>query len=54
MERTMMRFMPFASVALLCATAPLAAQEAVEARGITSEVKIEELTFGHLTELNGE
>ena len=25
----------------------------VEARGITSVIKVEEITFGHLTELNG-
>jgi len=29
------------------------AQEPVETRGITSEVKMEEVIFGHLTELNG-
>jgi hypothetical protein len=40
-------------VALLSGTNHLAAQEIVETRGITSEVKIEEVTFGHLTELNG-
>ena len=31
----------------------LAAQEKVEARGITSVIKLEEVTFGHLTDLNG-
>jgi quercetin dioxygenase-like cupin family protein len=31
----------------------LAAQEKVEVRGITSVIKLEEVTFGHLTELNG-
>src|SRR5262249_28087237 len=31
----------------------LAAQEKVEVRGVTSVVKIEEVTFGHLSELNG-
>jgi quercetin dioxygenase-like cupin family protein len=31
----------------------LAAQQNVEARGITSMVKLEEVIFGHLTELNG-
>jgi quercetin dioxygenase-like cupin family protein len=31
----------------------LAAQESVEMRGITSAVKLEEVVFGHLTELNG-
>jgi quercetin dioxygenase-like cupin family protein len=32
--------------------AQVAAQETVEARGITTEIKIEEVIFGHLTELN--
>ena len=40
-------------VVLLGGAAHLAAQEKVEARGITSVVKLEEVTFGHLTELNG-
>ena len=40
-------------VVLLGGTDRLAAQETVETRGITSEVKIEEVIFGHLTELNG-
>lgn len=31
----------------------MAAQESVEARGITSEIKLDEILFGHLTELNG-
>ena len=53
MERTMMRFMLLLFVALLCGTSRLAAQQTIEARGITSEVKMEEVTFGHLTELNG-
>jgi quercetin dioxygenase-like cupin family protein len=40
-------------VALLGGTHRLAAQESVEIRDVTSEVKIEEVIFGHLTELNG-
>jgi quercetin dioxygenase-like cupin family protein len=40
-------------VALLGATERLAAQETVDIRGVTSELKIEEVIFGHLTELNG-
>jgi len=40
-------------VALLGGTDRLAAQETVETRGIMSQVKIEEVIFGHLTELNG-
>src|SRR5262249_58126832 len=31
----------------------VAAQETVETRGITSAIKIDEVIFGHLTELNG-
>jgi quercetin dioxygenase-like cupin family protein len=49
----MMRFTLLLLVALLGGTNRLAAQETVETRGITSEVKIEEVIFGHLTELNG-
>jgi len=53
MEGTMMRFMLLLCVALLCGTGRLAAQQTVEMRGITSVVKMEEVTFGHLPELNG-
>jgi hypothetical protein len=49
----MMRFMLLLFVALLCGTGRLAAQQTVEMRGITSVVKMEEVTFGHLPELNG-
>jgi quercetin dioxygenase-like cupin family protein len=49
----MMRFMLLLFVALLFGTGRLAAQQTVEVRGITSEVKMEEVTFGHLPELNG-
>jgi quercetin dioxygenase-like cupin family protein len=38
---------------LLSGADRLEAQEKVEARGITAEIKLEEVTFGHLTELNG-
>ena len=38
---------------LLSGVHPLAAQQHVEARGITSTVKLEEIIFGHLVELNG-
>jgi quercetin dioxygenase-like cupin family protein len=31
----------------------LAAQEAVEARGITSSIKLEEIVYSHIEELNG-
>ena len=49
----MMRFMLLLFMALLFGTGRLAAQQTVEVRGITSEVKMEEVTFGHLPELNG-
>ena len=39
-------------IVLLIGVDRLAAQEKVEVRGVTAEVKIEEVTFGHLTELN--
>src|SRR4051794_35385710 len=39
-------------VVLLGAAHSLSAQETVDTRGITSEIKLEEVIFGHLTELN--
>jgi quercetin dioxygenase-like cupin family protein len=53
MEKDMRCFTPLLLVALLCGTGRLAAQETVETRGVSSELKIEEVIFGHLTELNG-
>jgi quercetin dioxygenase-like cupin family protein len=53
MEATMMRFALLLFVALLGGAGRLAAQESVEARGITMVIKLDEVTFGHLTELNG-
>jgi quercetin dioxygenase-like cupin family protein len=53
LEKAMMRFALLLFAALLGGADRLVAQEKVEARGITSEVKIEEILFGHLTELNG-
>jgi hypothetical protein len=53
MEKRMRRLTLLLLVALLGETDRLAAQETVETRGITSEVKIEEVIFGHPTELNG-
>src|SRR5215212_11139168 len=38
---------------LLMGPEPLASQESVEARGITSVIKLEEVVFGHRNELNG-
>ena len=49
----MMRFTLLLLVVLLGGADRLGAQEKVEARGITSVIKLEEVTFGHLTELNG-
>ena len=49
----MMRFAFFLFVSLLGATVRLVAEEGVERRGITSAVKLEEVIFGHLSELNG-
>jgi quercetin dioxygenase-like cupin family protein len=53
MEKMMRCFTLLLLVTLLGGTNHLAAQETVETLGVTSEVKIEEVTFGHLTELNG-
>jgi len=53
MEMTMTRFTLLLMVALLIGADRLVAQEKVETRGITAEIKLEEVTFGHLTELNG-
>src|SRR5467141_2651902 len=53
MEKTMRRFTLLLLVALLGGTDRMAAQETVETRGITSVIKIDEVIFGHLTELNG-
>ena len=49
----MMHFTLLFLMALLSGSNRLAAQEKVEVRGVTSEVKIEEVTFGHVSELNG-
>jgi len=49
----MTRFTLLLLVVLLGGADRLAAQEKVKARGITSVIKLEEVTFGHLTELNG-
>jgi len=49
----MMRFTLLFLMVLLGGASRLAAQEKVEVRGVTSVIKIEEVTFGHLSELNG-
>jgi hypothetical protein len=38
---------------LISGLGPCAAQEQVEARGITSSVKLEEVIYGHIRDLNG-
>jgi quercetin dioxygenase-like cupin family protein len=53
MEETMMRLTLLLLVALLGGTDRVAAQETVETRGVTSVIKIDEVIFGHLIELNG-
>jgi quercetin dioxygenase-like cupin family protein len=50
-EKIMIRLTLLCMIVLLGGVDRLAAQE-VEVRGVTSEIKIEEITFGHLTELN--
>src|SRR5215813_508120 len=52
MEKTMRRFTLLLLVALLSGTDRGAAQETVETRGVASVIKIDEVIFGHLTELN--
>ena len=49
----MRRFTLLLLVALLGGTDRGAAQETVETRGVTSEIKVDEVVFGHLAELNG-
>ena len=49
----MRRFTLLVLVALLGGTVRLAAQETVETRSVTSVIKIDEVIFGHLAELNG-
>jgi quercetin dioxygenase-like cupin family protein len=48
----MIRLTVLCMIVLLGCVERLAAQDTVEMRGVTSEVKLEEVTFGHLTELN--
>ena len=49
----MKRLVPILLVALLGASNSSTAQQIVEARGIASKVKMEEVVYGHLAELNG-
>jgi quercetin dioxygenase-like cupin family protein len=48
-----MRFMLLLVAALLSGADHLAAQERVEMRGITPAIKLDEVVYGHLPELNG-
>jgi quercetin dioxygenase-like cupin family protein len=52
-KATMKRFTLLLLVALLGGTVHLAAQETVETRSVTPVIKIDEVVFGHLAELNG-
>jgi quercetin dioxygenase-like cupin family protein len=49
----MLRFALLVTWALLGSSGRLAAQDAVEMRGISAAVKLEEVVYGHLHELNG-
>ena len=53
MGAAMMRFAILLILMILCGTDRLAAQEKVEMRGLAATVKLEEVIFGHLSELNG-
>jgi quercetin dioxygenase-like cupin family protein len=52
-ETTMMRWTLLLFVALLGGADRLAAQQNVEARGIAAAIKLDEVVFSHLAELNG-
>jgi quercetin dioxygenase-like cupin family protein len=49
----MMRYTLLLLVALLTGADRLAAQERVEMRGLTATIKLDEVVYGHLPELNG-
>jgi quercetin dioxygenase-like cupin family protein len=53
MEKITMRLMLFLVAMLVSGADRLGAQEKVEAQGITQTIKLEEMVYGHLTELNG-
>jgi quercetin dioxygenase-like cupin family protein len=48
----MMWFTLLLSIVLFSCADPVVAQEQVDTRGITSEIKLEEVIFGHLAALN--
>jgi quercetin dioxygenase-like cupin family protein len=52
-KRMKMRFTLLFFAAMLSGAARLSAQESVDARGISSTMKLEEVIYGHLRELNG-
>jgi len=49
----MLRFAIFLLIVLFGVVGNAAAQEQVEARGLTPVIKLEEVIYGHLNELNG-
>ena len=49
----MKRLVPLFFLVLLSASDHSVAQPKVEARGVTAKIKLEEVIFGHLVELNG-
>jgi quercetin dioxygenase-like cupin family protein len=50
---TMKRFMLLFLTALLAGADRLAAQDHVEMRDIAAAIKLEEVVYGHMTEING-
>ena len=52
-EKITIRFTVLLVAMLLSGADRLAAEEKVEARGITQAIKLEEVVYGHLTDLNG-
>jgi quercetin dioxygenase-like cupin family protein len=53
MEKMTMRFVLLLVAMLMGGADRLAAQERVEAHGITQTIKLEEVIYGHIAELNG-
>ena len=49
----MKRVVLIAFTMIFCATGPAVCQQSVEMRGITPTVKLEEMVYGHIPELNG-
>jgi quercetin dioxygenase-like cupin family protein len=40
-------------ISLIIGADPLAAQDRVEMRGLSAEIKLDEIVYGHMTEING-